>query len=281
MINGVGRKRQFNYSEPIGYGYIIIPTGVDRDTYVATCYGRERLSVLGENGQGFIKNCYISRDALRDINFPPDSDTLGQMVAYIVNSFSNVPIIVGVVSKESETQLLEEGEFRLEKTYNNSNVSVTGKAKTGDLIIDVQNNDGKGALILNVSGKNGSAFKINCKGDATIYSDDTVNLETTGEANIKSVDATDKTKFTNVKVTNGKFEINDGTESILLGNKTVTQLNKESAILKAITTILNGAPVVTTAVGQPDGLYVALKAAIAGKTHGDFSEVKSEISFTD
>ena len=230
MINGVSRKRQFNYSEPVGYGYVIIPEGRDRDTYVSTCYGRERLSILGENGQGFIKNCYISRDALRDIDFPPDNNTLGQMVAYIVNSFNNVPIIVGVVSKESETQLIEEGEFRLKKTYNNSSVSVIGKAKTGDLIIDVQNNDNKGALIINVAGKEGSSFKINCKGDATIYSDNTVNLETAGEVNLKSIDKTDETKFSTIKVTNNEVSVDSqdvinitskGTLNINNGNLTV------------------------------------------------------------
>jgi hypothetical protein len=291
-MGGVSKIKQYNYSESVDYGYIVIPTKVDRDGYVATCYKRERVTIQGANGAGQIKDCYISRSALKDIDFPKDSNELGVAVAYIVNTFNNKPIIVGRVSKEAESQLLEEGEFRLEKSYNNSKVSVTGKAKTGDLLIDVENNDGTGALIINVTGKeDGSSLKINVKGDATIYSDDTLNLETVGVVNVKSIDENDETKFSIIKVTNnnvnitpvedGTFTVSEGSEPILLGEKTVTELNKELDISKAITTIINGAPVLTTAVGTPDGLYVALKAAITGKTHGNYSNVKSEISFTD
>lgn len=291
-MSGIGKIKQYNHSNPIGVGYVIIPTRVDRDAYVATCFRRERVTILGEAGCGMIKDCYISREALREISFPKDDKELGTAITYIVNSYNPKPIIIGILSKESESQLLEEGEFRLEKTFNNSKVSITGRAQTGDILIDVENNDGKGSLIINVTGKeDGSALKINCKGDATIYSDDTVNIETVGVINIKSIDKTDETKFSLIKVVNdnvnitpvdgGTFTISSGSEPILLGIKTVDQLTKELNISKAILQIINGATIATASPGTPDTLQVALKAALAGKTNADYSKIKSEISFTD
>lgn len=223
MVRGVSRQKQYNYSSPVDYGYIIVPTNVDRDDYVTTCYRRERVTIVGDNGQGIIKDCYISRTAIREINFPIDDTEMGDAVAYIVNSFNNKPIIVGRISKESESQILEEGEFRLEKSYKNSKVSVTGKSKTGDLLIDVENNDGTGALIINVSGKeDGSSLNINVKGSAKIYADDEINLETTGVVNLKSVDETNNDTLSEIKLTKDSINIvSSGVVDINNGNLTI------------------------------------------------------------
>lgn len=295
------RYRQENYSDPVDYGYIIIPTSVDRNEYVSMCYRRERVSILGAHGTGFIKDCYISREALREITFPPDDTQLGVMVAYIVNDFNNVPIIVGVISKESESQLLEEGEFRLEKTYNGSKVSVSGKSKTGDLFIDVEDANNTGAIFINVSGKEaGSILKINVKGSATIYADDEINLNTVGVTNIKSIDQTDETKFSLVKVTNteisaipvegGRFVVSTGGEPMVLGNKNSDILSDIQSLLNDLNTALSTFTTATsTAAVEPTlaPASISLQTSLQGMVttiSGLVSKIdvnNSEISFTD
>ncbi len=295
------RFRQENYAEPVDYGYIIIPMSVDRDEYVAMCYRRERVSILGAHGTGFIKDCYISREALREITFPIDDTQLGVMVAYIVNDFNNTPIIVGVVSKESESQLLEEGEFRLEKFYNGNKVSISGKAKTGDLFIDVEDAEATGAIFINVTGKeDGSLLKINVKGSATIYADDEINLNTVGTVNIKSIDQTDETKFSLVKVTNteinatpvegGRFSISTGSEPLVLGSKNSEILSDIQSLLNDLNTALSTFTTATsTAAVEPTlaPASVSLQASLQGMTSTIASLVNkidvnnSEISFTD
>lgn len=294
-MKGVSRYSQPNRSYPVDHGYVIIPTKKDRDQYVASCYRREKISIIQENGGGVLKDCSITRDALKDIEFPIDSDTLGQLVVYVCNPFDNHPIIIGVVSKENESMLLDEGSFKLEKTLGQNKVGISGNAKTGALFIDVQddNDDGKGTLIINVAGSGeGSSIKISCKGRTTIYSDDTVNLETTGEVNIKSINESDETKFSSIKVKNdnvnitpvdgGTFTISGGSEPLLLGNKTVEQLEKEVQALTSLLDSIAQIIPVNVPVNSPDPTWATWQAQVALITQrGDFSEVKSEISFTD
>lgn len=49
-----GKVRKLNgSSEPISFGFIVIPNGVDRDLYVETCFRTGRVSVMGNGGVFF------------------------------------------------------------------------------------------------------------------------------------------------------------------------------------------------------------------------------------
>jgi hypothetical protein len=301
MSRGVSRLKQYNHSYPVDFGYIIIPTDVSRSSYVSMCYKRERITILGNGGMGIIRNCYISREILREIDFPKNNATLGQMVAYIVNSYNNVPMIIGVISKEGESQLMDEGEFRLEKFFNKNEVSISGRAKSANLMIDVVNGAGKGDLVVNISGsEEGSSLVINVKGTATIYTDDEINLNTVGTVNIKSIDQTDETKFSLVKVTNteisaipvegGRFVVSTGGEPMVLGNKNSDILSDIQSLLNDLNTALSTFTTATsTAAVEPTlaPASISLQTSLQGMVttiSGLVSKIdvnNSEISFTD
>ncbi|MDH3382217.1 MAG: hypothetical protein OEL54_05890, partial [Flavobacteriaceae bacterium] len=126
----------------VGIGNIIIPTGVIRDDYVNTCYKRERVSILPTGGCEMIKDCYITISTLKDVEFPINSDELGVTVCYVIDKLKSKPIIIGTISKESESQLLSEYDIQIIKKNNNNIVGVTANAKNGHLGIFSKNTNG-------------------------------------------------------------------------------------------------------------------------------------------
>jgi hypothetical protein len=72
----------------------------------------------------------------------------------------------------------------------------------------------------------------------------------------------------------GSIQFNDGsfgglTKSIELQ----TQLNTTNALLTAILTVLNGAPIPEPGSGSPSALQAALKVALTGQQLGDYSAI--------
>lgn len=94
MIDGVSRERQSDSPYSVGYGYIAIPSGVDRDDYIDTCFRRERVTVITDLG-GVFNDCYITSDALQRISFPSDiEEKVVVFVLFLVLSTTNQLLLV-------------------------------------------------------------------------------------------------------------------------------------------------------------------------------------------
>ena len=88
MGDGVKRENIENYNYPVGFGYITIPYDVDRDLYIKTCYRKERVAIQLDDGGGIIRNCYVGKTAMQNIEFPENFDKLGSGVFFIVPKFN-------------------------------------------------------------------------------------------------------------------------------------------------------------------------------------------------
>ena len=282
------RYRQYNTLNPVDIGYVIIPTNVDRDEFVEHCFAAEQISIAAAGGKAIIHNCYIDKFTLQQITFPKTSDELGDAVIYNLNGFDNKPIIVGVLSRESQTQMLEEGEFKLERTFGEKIVSINGRAKTGVLNINISDIEDGADFVININGS-GSKFTLNVEGEAVIYSDDKTSLISSNEIQLKSINNDDESVSTVTVLhdeiiiyPNKVLKIGEGKEPILLGDETVKQLQKE---LKAVTDILNSIKNLVPSpvpAGSVDPTWSDLMASIGQITdRGDYSNTKSEVSFTD
>jgi hypothetical protein len=72
------------------------------------------------------------------------------------------------------------------------------------------------------------------------------------------------------------MQLNDGSLGGLTKTKVLqTQLNKNNALLSHIIAIINGTPVTEPGSGAPSALQIALKAAIATDSVGDFSNIEN------
>ncbi len=99
----------------------------------------------------------------------------------------------------------------------------------------------------------------------------------------ESILITNKTKFKLYLNSEGKLDI-EAKEVIFNGGENkglvkqpelVKELNKNNKILTSILSIINGSPIPTSAVTTPSSLQVALKAALAGKQVGNFSNIEN------
>lgn len=188
-MQGVSRNKISNNFPPVGIGYIMVPSNLERDDYVRNCYDRERVCVYIEQSGSMVKDCYISQQALRDIAFPADTKKLGSPVIFVSEKFTNKPIVVSTVSKEDETELLSEYRFKLEKAYKNNKVKIEADAEKGILNIFVDDKEEFGVINLSVKGKEGGVLNIDTSNKVHINADKEINAQSSGEIKIKTIDS--------------------------------------------------------------------------------------------
>lgn len=243
-MEGIRRERRYSQAPTVGYGYIIIPFNVEADEYISNCYTRERVCIMAEHGGSIVKDCYISKQALRDVEFPDISDNnkykTGSAVVYVTDGFNNKPTIIGVLSKEDETQLLTEFKFKNAKYYKKNSVIIEGNAQDGVLGISVSDGEDEGVINVDIKGKTGGKLNINCQTEATISANSKIHLKTTGEVEITTYNSSDgeinssfKIDAENVEIKPKQlFNVGEATSPIPLGDK-----NKE--VFEDIQLILN------------------------------------------
>lgn len=239
----------------IQYGYIIIPSDVDRDAFIQQCYRWERVSIMLECGGGVFHDCYITRTALQQIEFPLTSKQLGSCVILFTDINSGHPIVLEVLSKEDESQLLREGFFKIIKTNNGGIVSISGDAKTGVLNLSVNGGTLSQLNILVSNADKNATINVQCRGD--------INIELDGT----------------LQITDDKFKINGGTQSMVKGNELKTQLDDTNTYLNNLYTALYTAFQALDAVVP--GISTTFQAAMAGKLPGDYTNINSDESFLD
>ena len=247
-MNGVSRQVTSNFSYPINKGYIIVPKNTSRDSFIQDCYRREKVSILVEDGGGVVHNCYISRNAIAEVSFPLEHNEIGSAVIFVSEPFTDFPIIIAVISKENETQLLEENLFKIVKSLDNNSVSILGAGKTGKLLINVKGDEG-GKIYVNLLGED-SEFNLSSIGTVSLYSDKEFNIISSDSFTVlvKDVDNEKQISFKidkksgviysdsfgngftiddsgNINFTpNNKFSLFTGGEPMVLGDKTVDSL---------------------------------------------------------
>jgi hypothetical protein len=171
--------KQRNRPHPVNIGYISVPEGVERGEYVDNCYRRERVSVLSEQGGFMVHDCYISKGAIKDIRFPETANELGSGVVYVYSANGTKPIIIGIVSNESETDLLDEGKFKADKVFKNNRVQIIGNAKNGNLFFNIETFDDNDAnLNIAISSKKNSRLNVTLNGKTLIHSKEEFTIKT-------------------------------------------------------------------------------------------------------
>lgn len=264
MNNGQKKVLSSQASVLIHYGYIVVPKDVDRDTFVEQCYRWERVSILGERG-GLYNDCYISRSAIRDVEFPSEYKKLGSCISYFVDPYSSLPIVLQVFSKEDETQLLREGVFKIVKNTDDCIVSMVGDSKKG---------------VLNLSVRGGSYNKINlvvsgkADGEINLRSSGNINLHTTGNVTVES-------EGDILFNTDSNFKINNGTEPMIKGSTLKNQLDQNNTYQSALVSAIESALGVVAGGYVSAGALAVFQAAMAAAIQGNWDNIRSQEAFLD
>ena len=308
MIEGVSTERTPNQSYETGIGYVVVPSDVDRDNFVKTCCRKERLDIQLDNGGGVLMNCAIDRSTLQEIAFPKTYKELGSCVVYVCDRFTNKPIIVGVLSKRNESQLLDENAFKKVVRDDAGIVSVEGKAKGGNMFINVESDfENGGSIFVTLKSKNNtSKFNVKCFGDIEIYAEGNASLETLETATVTSsyIDGKYKKMASKLQLSHDgllyedknensveikdetvnikpktKLNVFEGGSPMVLGDKLKSELNKSK---KRMDDLLRGLSTALAMITTETAFQASLTASISAITDKeDYSDINSQKSFLD
>ena len=202
-INSIGQNGvpfPKNYG---GIGYIYIPSDVERQKFISTCYNITKVSFVTEDGQIY-HNVPIDKVAIKEVIFPSDDRKLGSPIVWMNIPFKDSPVVIGVYNALDEFQKLEEDQFALEKITSTGMVKISGKGKTGELFIYVNNFSSTGntldlqddqleslpsrqqieggKIFIDVQNDGGTAeVNLNVKGKINIVTEDTTYIKNANE----------------------------------------------------------------------------------------------------
>src|SRR6056297_1124624 len=287
--NGVSKNEIPGSRVAMSRGYITIPDTFadDRETYTQNCYRRERVDIVVEDGGTFKPDCYITRQALKDIEFPSKSKKLGSAIIFFQEPYYGQIVVIGTLSKNDETSLLKEGVFELKKYFEGNRVNIKGDAQTGQITIGVEGTKGGAQMDINIRNFAQTAkLNVNVRGEVNLNIKEGVNITSEeNEIKIKSkkdINVTSEEGDINLIPTSDgkKLNIGEGAEALLLGDTTQTQLDNEKQYVSDLVTAISAAlGTVDAAAGSAS--KTSFDLTMSGYQQGDFSGIKSEKGFTD
>lgn len=235
-IEGVSRRVQRNSPESNGHAYIAIPQGIDRDSFIETCYRRNRVTLITDFG-AVINECYILNTALQEIEFPQSAGEKGSCVCYVSNSFSNKPIVIGVIYENDNSSLLNEQMFRFRKKMNETEILVQGDPLNNNFIISVTSGNPSN-IKLSIKGNEESKLDIDSSGSVNVAADKTVNIMSFGELGfqIKDVEEQDAVYKTTINKEGIVFDRknSEGEVNVTVDNATIIVNRKTEKITESV-----------------------------------------------
>lgn len=259
------------------FGYIGLPTDMDREQFITLCHQSKTVSVRTEIG-GFHNHVPISLDDLNVITFPETYKDLGSGVVLGCSSEKEKYFILKVFEPTSELLDTKENQFKIKRHYNGSSVEVTGSGKDKFIGITVDSSDkeeGSGTFYVSVSNKSKSAkLKVEVLGNIELFSEKKTTINSSEKILLKTTKSTDPKQYSSFEQTNNlnhfvsdKFKINNGDQSMVLGD-----LLKDFSD-RLITTL--AASTVTTALGQMPLLNATQIANFKQETNKWLSKIGS------
>lgn len=117
---------------PVGIAWIAIPANISREEFMATCMRAGKVGLFFETGD-YVWDVPVDLDVLQKIDFPYDYGELGSCVVYVNMPKHNTPIVVGVLSKDSEAQDYVEDVLKLRKFTNSAHSEIMLDGRNGGM----------------------------------------------------------------------------------------------------------------------------------------------------
>jgi hypothetical protein len=217
-MNGIGKIGMNQNRDAVSLWRIYMPSDVDREEYIKTCFLTGTVTVINENGE-IIHRVKIGKFDIQQVRFPMDLKSFGSEVICLSAPYSGKLYITNVYNSSNEFSDQQEDQYRLYKSTDNgfAELRIDGQGKI-HLSVD---SEGDSDITISVANKERTGkLNVNVNGDILIQNDGTTTLKSTNKVLIDSP----------------KIYLNDSEEPILLGQKTVDllsdlldQLNIESA----------------------------------------------------
>lgn len=226
----MGRENQYNAPQRVGYGYIAIPVGVERENFVETCYRRGRVSIITDYG-AVINECYITADVLQQILFPKEVGGKGSCVTFISAEFTNKPIIMGILQTNDESTLLREHMYRIRKIAEDGTEIVMQLDPTEKTILINVSSVEPTKINLSVRGNEESEINVASSGKVNITTDKEINLKSYETLNVSIVDVEKEDDIHSIQWTKEGVTVsrkNENGENTVTIDDTVTSVARKT-----------------------------------------------------
>lgn len=171
--------------QSVGLARVIVPSGVDRDQYVADCYRTGRIDLYDESQGTYLKQCYVTNEVLANLKFPRGVGDIGDPVVWVAQpTIFNRPMVVGTFPSGDRMRLGTDQTIEIHKEWDKGYVDITGDAKDGSINIVVHGQE-----------KSGGAVRVSVLGDEKsileVKSDGLVSVESGKELRVRSYEKID------------------------------------------------------------------------------------------
>lgn len=172
-------------SQSVGLARVIVPSGVDRDQYVADCYRTGRIDLYDESQGTYLKQCYATNEVLANLKFPRGVGDIGDPVVWVAQpTIFNRPMVVGTFPSGDRMRLGTDQTIEIHKEWDKGYVDVTADAKDGSLNVVVHGQE-----------KSGGTVRVSVLGDEKsileVKSDGLVSVESGKELRVRSYEKID------------------------------------------------------------------------------------------
>lgn len=171
--------------QSVGLARVIVPSGVDRDQYVADCYRTGRIDLFDESQGTYLKQCYATNEVLANLKFPRGVGDIGDPVVWVAQPMIfNRPMVVGTFPSGDRMRLGTDQTIEMHKEWDKGYVDVVADAKDGSLNVVVHGQE-----------KSGGTVRVSVLGDEKsileVKSDGLVSVESGKELRVRSYDRID------------------------------------------------------------------------------------------
>lgn len=283
----------------VGFGYIIIPNDVDRDTYIRNVYSTGYCMIVTHFNE-VIKDVLIPTQLIQELSFPRLSNQYGSLVSVSNVSSSNQVVIRSIHLKPGQYHRYKENVYSSIRENDEFKMSSIKNLRTGVWIMSHVNEDGSdGGIVLRSSCEDSSSsikinadgtFKISADNEIEIYAEKSLNISIGSEeeeVSILTIDQEGSLSYTdkydnkisiiegNITIESPNIKIGDLAEqSAVLGDELKKQIEKDSKLLSTLITAISSAPVVPSDGGA--SFKSTLIAATKAFPSGSYSDILSE-----
>lgn len=217
------------YAGSGGVGYIVIPqSDIDRETYIANCLRTSTVAIQGGEGRSVYQNVPIPPEVLQMVEFPPDSDTFGSPIVWVLDDRLQWPVVVNYLDLDNlNTQQVGQRRFR---------------KQVGDSVVDFIMDAANGEINLIVSGSDNVPPELNIKVSSP-NANSRVMISSDGEISVNGAKAVSVTSTTTITATiNDGVNTDEGVEVSLKGDELAytTKGGKSTFIVKGDQASFNG-----------------------------------------
>ena len=222
-------QRRMLYAGSGGVGYIVIPqSDIDRETYIANCLRTSTVAIQGGEGRSVYQNVPIPPEVLQMVEFPPDPDTFGSPIVWVLDDRLQWPVVVNYLDLDNlNTQQVGQRRFR---------------KQVGDSVVDFIMDAANGEINLIVSGSDNVPPELNIKVSSP-NANSRVMISSDGEISVNGAKAVSVTSTTTITATiNDGVNTDEGVEVSMKGDELAytTKGGKSTFIVKGDQASFNG-----------------------------------------